>query len=137
MTCETGNSGSESMSNGGSENSDSEYYVDDGTDGTNAAGAETHHGNPQNMRIYRRQSIHVPLPSTFQHYGSFYLRMGAVGKFGHRCAPNCSLTVRGPSSKDLLITPITPNYIILIAFIYCSCRYVVNCGLKNTHEKKN
>lgn len=29
----------------------------------------------------RRQSSYVVLPSTFQHYGSFYLRMGAVGTF--------------------------------------------------------
>lgn len=79
MTCETDNSQSNSMSEGGSANSDSEYYEDDGTDGTNAAGAEMNHCNPHNLRMPRRQSIHMPLPSTFQHYGSFYLRMGAVG----------------------------------------------------------
>ncbi|XP_025404734.1 proton channel OtopLc-like [Sipha flava] len=73
------NSGSNSMSEDGSEdNSDSEFYEDEGTDGTNVADVGSHHWNPNNQRTHRRQSIHVPLPSTFQHYGSFYLRMGAV-----------------------------------------------------------
>jgi len=74
------NSVSDSLSEGGSENSegDSEYYEDNDNDFTNAAGVEMDYWTSYNPRT-RRQSSHLVLPSTFQHYGSFYLRMGAVG----------------------------------------------------------
>lgn len=73
------NSVSDSLSGEGSENSDgdSEYY-EENDDYRNTAGAEMEHWTSYNPRT-RRQSFHLVLPSTFQHYGSFYLRMGAVG----------------------------------------------------------
>lgn len=72
------------MTESGSENNedDSEYYdknEDECANEMNATGAEAHHQWAYTQRP-RRQSSHIVLPSTFQHYGSFYLRMGAVGK---------------------------------------------------------
>jgi hypothetical protein len=75
------NSVSDSLSGRGSNSDgDSEYYEDndDDDDFTNAAGVKMDHWTSYNPRT-RRQSSHLVLPSTFQHYGSFYLRMGAVG----------------------------------------------------------
>jgi hypothetical protein len=112
------------MSEDGSEdNSDSEFYEDEGTDGTNVADVGSHHWNPNNQRTHRRQSIHVPLPSTFQHYGSFYLRMGAVGmlleifkflyylgiKFG-----NCSCAFIGYLNPPIAIHSHTSFYFIVV-----------------------
>lgn len=79
------NSESESSSDDKSERSegDMEYYEDNEdecTNGTNAADVEMNYWKSYNQRP-RRHSTHVVLPSTFQHYGSFYLRMGAVGTF--------------------------------------------------------
>ncbi|KAL5237253.1 hypothetical protein ACI65C_004663 [Semiaphis heraclei] len=72
------NSVSDSLSGDGSENSegDSEYY-EDNDDFTTNGGVEMDYWTSYNPRT-RRQSSHLVLPSTFQHYGSFYLRMGAV-----------------------------------------------------------
>ncbi|VVC38319.1 Otopetrin [Cinara cedri] len=75
------NSGTESLSDGGSDNSeaDSEYYENEYANGKKVAPVNNinNWSSSYNQKT-RRQSSHAVLPSTFQHYGSFYLRMGAV-----------------------------------------------------------
>ncbi|XP_050426440.1 proton channel OtopLc-like [Adelges cooleyi] len=73
------NSDSEmSSDSSGNGQSDSEYYRENANGIVNHTKSTSVDMNPWEHHHHRRHSSHLILPSTFQHYGSFYLRMGAV-----------------------------------------------------------